>query len=1169
MRLARLLLQAYGPFTDKELDFGGVADFHLVYGPNEAGKSSALRAMTDLRFGIPQRSPDNFVHSYGQLRIAAVVVDTQGGRIGLVRHKGRGATLSRFDPDMGATTATWEVGRDLELALTGGLDREAFEAMFGLSHARLRAGGDRLLKGEGELGSALFEASAGTRGIAAILAGLEADAKALFNPHGRAQSAVINGARRELEEQRGLWRQAQTRPATWQALNRAHEQARDDLAEIDRNLEGLRRRENELTELRTVEPLLREHDRAAVELNGLADVPDLPESAREQRLAAEQALVHARSDLEEAERELARTTQALDALVIEEPLIEHAEAIERLVRDRDAAARSRVESARLGVTVERLETELADKAARIASGGSVETLLKSVPSAADRLALDTHLAEIGRLAERLDGYLERAHGLDQGEPEDIAPERAPPDPRARQRLQVALGDAQALGDLESRVLDLDQARDELGARLDQALSDLGMASLGALRNARPLLASQIEEPRKALRDSDDQLGKLGDEDRLVARDLDAQRLRRRQLAAQGEVVTAETLRLARERRDRGWALIRQVYVEQSGSAEALRLEFDAARPLPEAFEAAQIDADRQADLLRADAARAAGYEECVDRILEMEARRRAIAETSAGLSAERDKRMADWSKCLAEACLPDLTPEALREWQAAREGVLELAARLERARADRDRLSGAMADAVSGLSAALQGLDQTLQSSALPALIEQASRWERAATAAEAERAARARAEQSRRTERAALQVSIAQTQAELQAHRTAVEAWHKRLFLPLDTKPEVVKARLDELEGLTRLAGSLAEARYGLAQQQALVAEFEAQASRVAALLGEPPPPLADDLADRLHRRLAASRETAQQGTALLDLRERARASRRLADAEQARQSQHLADLCAAAGVNAPGELPAREESAACKRRLRHRLDGQRQQLAQASVRSENELRACLADQDRIAMDAELSRCREEIRRLEQVQQTARQAEEQARRALESIDTSDHAAAAREAMESAAARYCAAIRPWARLRLAHALLREALSRFRERAQAPMVVAASRYFSLISGGRYPRLVADEEGEQPVLRAEREEGVRIGVKAMSEGTADQLYLALRLAALELRRASHPQMPLVLDDALITSDDQRVSNTLRALASFAEGGQVMLFTHHRHLIELAHNALRERELVVHSL
>lgn len=194
---------------------------------------------------------------------------------------------------------------------------------------------------------------------------------------------------------------------------------------------------------------------------------------------------------------------------------------------------------------------------------------------------------------------------------------------------------------------------------------------------------------------------------------------------------------------------------------------------------------------------------------------------------------------------------------------------------------------------------------------------------------------------------------------------------------------------------------------------------------------------------------------------------------------------------------------------------------------------------------------------------------EEQARHALEAIDTSDRAAAAREAMESAAARYRAAIRPWARLRLAHALLKEALNRFRERAQAPMVAAASTYFSLMTGGRYQRLVADEADDTPVLRAERTDGERIGVDAMSDGTGDQLYLALRLAALDLRRASHPPMPLVLDDVLITSDDERASNILRALARYAEGGQVMIFTHHRHLIDVARTTLGERGLAIHNL
>jgi hypothetical protein len=55
----------------------------------------------------------------------------------------------------------------------------------------------------------------------------------------------------------------------------------------------------------------------------------------------------------------------------------------------------------------------------------------------------------------------------------------------------------------------------------------------------------------------------------------------------------------------------------------------------------------------------------------------------------------------------------------------------------------------------------------------------------------------------------------------------------------------------------------------------------------------------------------------------------------------------------------------------------------------------------------------------------------------------------AQPARTSAAARFRAAIRPWARLRLAHALLKESVNRFREGAQAPMVAEASTYFSLI------------------------------------------------------------------------------------------------------------------------
>ncbi len=52
-------------------------------------------------------------------------------------------------------------------------------------------------------------------------------------------------------------------------------------------------------------------------------------------------------------------------------------------------------------------------------------------------------------------------------------------------------------------------------------------------------------------------------------------------------------------------------------------------------------------------------------------------------------------------------------------------------------------------------------------------------------------------------------------------------------------------------------------------------------------------------------------------------------------------------------------------------------------------------------------------------------------------------------------------------------------------------------------------------------------------------------------------------------LIASDDERAANILRTLARFAEGGQVMIFTHHRHLIDMARGVLTDQTLAVHSL
>lgn len=98
MKILSLDLIAYGPFTDTVIDLAaGTQGLHIVYGPNEAGKSSALRALRHLLYGIPERSPDAFRHPFAKMRIGAVLKSARGDVLEVLRRKGRGSTLRAAD----------------------------------------------------------------------------------------------------------------------------------------------------------------------------------------------------------------------------------------------------------------------------------------------------------------------------------------------------------------------------------------------------------------------------------------------------------------------------------------------------------------------------------------------------------------------------------------------------------------------------------------------------------------------------------------------------------------------------------------------------------------------------------------------------------------------------------------------------------------------------------------------------------------------------------------------------------------------------------------------------------------------------------------------------------------------------------------------------------------
>jgi uncharacterized protein YhaN len=156
------------------------------------------------------------------------------------------------------------------------------------------------------------------------------------------------------------------------------------------------------------------------------------------------------------------------------------------------------------------------------------------------------------------------------------------------------------------------------------------------------------------------------------------------------------------------------------------------------------------------------------------------------------------------------------------------------------------------------------------------------------------------------------------------------------------------------------------------------------------------------------------------------------------------------------------------------------------------------------------------------------------------------------------------------RLRLAAHFLQSQIERFREQNQGPLLEKSGQIFSQITRRAFDGLAAEfNDDDLPVMVGRRANGDNVPVEAMSDGTRDQLYLALRLAAMDRYLEDREPMPLILDDLLITFDNDRTRAILPQLASLARRTQVFLFTHHEHLVELSRETVGADQFTLHQL
>ncbi len=417
----------------------------------------------------------------------------------------------------------------------------------------------------------------------------------------------------------------------------------------------------------------------------------------------------------------------------------------------------------------------------------------------------------------------------------------------------------------------------------------------------------------------------------------------------------------------------------------------------------------------------------------------------------------------------------------------------------------------------------------------------------------------------------IAQKLAEWRAH------WAKAiqpLGLDAEASPREANAVADDLK---YLAVKLKEAGNHRKRMSGIDRDAKEFTQRVSALAQDAAPELLErpleqivsELKVRLNRTLEAkARRQSSEKQARLEEKQLRDAEKRIADIRAG-----LDAMCEEAGCRDDEDLASAEDASSHLKRIRTELEQTEKQLrksAGAATLDEFIQDAQSVDPDDI--EQRLNRIAERIGHLHREKSELDQTIGREENELRKMDGSARAAELAEEAQGILARLESDAAQYARLRLAATVLTQAVEKYREKHQGPILKRSGEIFAHITLGSFEGLRLDpgEKGDAMVLKGLRPGGKEVvDISGMSDGTADQLYLAVRLASLEEHVKKNEAMPFILDDILIKFDDERSIATLEILAQLSEKTQVVFFTHHRHLLELAGAHLDRDLLFTHSL
>ncbi len=1179
MRIQRIGIQSVLHYDDFDLSLGeGPSRLHILHGPNEAGKSTLLRILLDLFYGESSRDFLRNAYTPSSRIDATLTLDSPSSvQKRVERKKFRNRLVLSDQSDLSEEV----LGRDY----LAGYDRQRFALLFGFDHQTLRDGGENLMRSGGHAGISLFEAGSGIQHLQNLLADLSKRSTDLVDPTFRSNSnRELSQALRAYQQAEASKRSASLRAEDWQGMREGIHRLEQRASGLTLALQQQRAQQRKLERaLRVLSPLATLHG-LRQELEHMDTNVLVPDSVVDRVPTVIDGIDSLRKQLTVETQERDRFRQQLEAISRDPLAIEHAEAILLLHEGvLQFETYREQELPEVQETMSRLRSAIEFQLADLAPAATLETLETLRIPLADRKPLLEILQALPqaeaswqeseqRFQEMISEQQTVLHTLQQLSPL--------PDPAA---LDAAIAEIRAHGDTQQQLADLSKNYQKKQAQLQKILKRQTVYTgtvhdlIGMTVPLRSTVARYQEEfstLRTKIQQTQTEWQNASAKLRANQSELDT-------LNRQGAVPVAAELQAQRRHRDYGWSLIKQVWLDQVKDDPNLQ-EFTRGQSLDRAFEDAMAKSDEMADRMWQEGTAVARRQTLLDETSAGETQILSLTQHLERDTNEFSQLHAAWQAEWRQTSITAKDPEEMKEFlDTVYTPLVEGCEELDHLADQKDRLLAIRAQDTARLETLLVEVGSFSEgpraSSDLTARLLQAEEYLQNARLTLTRH--QTSVAQQELLERRLVQEEKTRTKAR-NHYDELVEAW--RTFRErYPALPEGIDAEVSYLQALKTLFEKAQELN-GLAARrdriEAALAQFHASVQVTAAALNEDARDLQSIslLVRKLRGRLEAARSSQET---FAHIESEARTHEEHIETIQANLDQYDAELDAY--VREYGALDVDDLN------QRVRMSLSYQQALQAYANQEGivlqaagngyslpELEAELAtfsdSLEQNALEDLLSQSTQEMEGLEEeLAEVNRQLIEQrvAFGALDGQDTlaTDHA-------QEAQARLIEIDRIWneyLRVELARRLLEQAIDQFRGDHESAIIERAGQFFSELTVHRYQGVVVEYDDTAPRLKAIDQMNRSLNIGDLSDGTRDQLFLALRLAFLEQHATHSEPLPLIMDDILVHFDDERTEATLRILAELGQKMQVLYFTHHQAVVDAASALSPALPLSLHSL